>query len=97
MSRYTPDELQDLPNHGGEPRAQGDRFFALPDDDDVGELLSASTSWNRALGWPRTFANTVLPVAAGLAVLGIPRTDTRTDSRPFRCGRSRRPWRSRRR
>jgi hypothetical protein len=68
VSRYEPAELVEVPNHDGSARRSGDRFFALPDDEDVGDLVSASTSIGRAR-WELSVLNTFVPLLVGIGAL----------------------------
>ena len=80
MSRYQRRELRDVANHDGTRRARGDRFFALPDDDVIGDVVSASTSSTPGR-WEWTFLNTIVAGAIGMIALGAS-TPTRTGFDP---------------
>jgi hypothetical protein len=69
VSRYQARELRDIPNHDGSDRARGDRFFSLPDDDDVGDLVSASTSSGPSHRWEWNLLNAAFAPLIGLLVL----------------------------
>jgi hypothetical protein len=75
VSRYEPAELIEVANHDGSARLRGDRFFALPDDEDVGDLISASTSIpkrkrsNARLDW---ILGALVVGLAAIAIIGSP-------------------------